>query len=160
MDTLDLRSLETVLQRETELRDIAARALREAEQRVAQVLAQTEALQVYRRETARRWSTPAGELTSTLQLQTTRGFLARLDEALEQQKLAEQRADSLATQRRIELTSAEQRVAVVEKLIERRTLAHAAQVQRREQKSTDEMAQQLLSRATTQARDLEPWPGA
>lgn len=160
MDTLDLRSLETVLQRESELRDIAARALREAEQRVAQVLAQTEALQAYRSETARRWSTPSGELTSPQQLQTTRSFLARLDDALEQQKLAEQRADSLAAQRRIELTSAEQRVAVVEKLIERRTLAHAARVQRQEQKSTDELAQQLLVRATTQARDLEPWHGA
>jgi flagellar protein FliJ len=160
MDTLDLRSLEMVLQRETELRDIAARALREAEQRVAQVLAQSEALQTYRRETARRWSTPAGELTSTLQLQTTRGFLARLDEALDQQRQAEHRADSLATQRRTELMAAEQRVAVVEKLIARRTQTHVTRVQRREQKSTDELAQQLLAHATTQTRDLEPWPGA
>lgn len=160
MDTLDLRSLETVLQRETEMRDLAMRALREAEQRLAQVLAQTEALQAYRQETARRWSTPAGQVTSTLQLQTTRGFLARLDEALEQQRMAEQRADSLAQQRRTELTAAEQRVAVVEKLIERRTLAHASRLQRREQKATDEIAQQLLTHARTQARDLEPWPGA
>ncbi len=150
MPTPDQRSLDTVLQRERQLRDEAARALREAEQRLAQVLAQTEALNGYRRETAQRWSTPAGQVTSVQQLLTANGFLQRLDQALAQQLAAQQRADALATQRRSELMAAEQRVAVVDKLVERRRIAHAAGARQREQKSTDESAQSLLAnRAST-----------
>ena len=141
MDTRDSTALQTVLEREGQRRDAAARALQEAEQRLAQVLAQTASLQDYRLQTSRRWSAHPGQLTSVQQLHTAGGFMQRLDEVLVHQNSAEQRAQSLAAQRRAELLAAEQRVAVVEKVIQRRRLLQQGQQHRREQKASDDAVQ-------------------
>jgi flagellar protein FliJ len=141
MDTRDSTALRAVLDRESERRDMAARALREAEQRLQQLLSQTESLREYRGLTSKRWSAHAGQHTSVQQLHTAGGFMLRLDEALQHQGQAEQRAQGIAAQRRAELLAAEQRVAAVEKLLRRRHHARLQQQDRREQRASDEAAQ-------------------
>ncbi|MBL8328396.1 MAG: flagellar FliJ family protein [Rubrivivax sp.] len=147
MPPSDPRALDTVLQHEQRQRDLCWRALREAEQRQAQVLAQSEALRSYREETARRWATPEDRVCHPQQLQTARAFLQRLDDALAQQQRAESACLEQANERRSALMAAELRVAMIEKLVERRRLALLLHHGRQEQKAFDESAQQAYARA-------------
>lgn len=143
----DLRSLNTVLQREQAARDAAHLALRDAQQRLAQVTLQADALHAHRRETLARWGVAAGVVTGVQQLQTTGQFVSRLEDVQSQQALLQQRAAALAEQRRAVLGAAERRVAMVRKLIERREATLARQRQRREQIEADELAQRMGMRA-------------
>lgn len=155
MDT-ELQSLLTVRDVERERRDAAVLSLRQAEQRLAQTLAQEQALQAYRRDTGQRWGTPLGRSADPTQLLVAHRFLERLDEALRQQTVASQRARTLADERRSELMAAETRVAVLDKLIERRRLEQAARRNRLEQKSLDERAQRLSSHPLATAAHDHP----
>lgn len=137
----DMRSLLTVLEFERARRDASVVALREAEQRLGQALAQGRMLQSYRDDTQGRWGTPIGRVTSKPQLQTARSFLQRLDNALLQHEHEHQTAQTLVEQRRAQLIAAETRLASLDKLIDRRRRAQVAQQHRREQKASDERAQ-------------------
>jgi flagellar FliJ protein len=154
-----LRSLLTVRGREREHRDGAMLALREAERRLAQILAQGHTLQNYRQDAAGRWAVPLGRLTTTPQLHTARNFLQRLDGALLQQDHEERRLRTLVQQRRTALLAAETRLASVDQLIQRRRQAHLTRLQHREQRADDERAQAMgAANAATAAYDAHDQP--
>lgn len=101
---------------------------------------QAEQLTVYRREYAQRFGGQFQRSGAVELMQCYQGFMARLDEAVVQQQHIATQAESRTDAARAELVQAEQRVAAVTKLIERRS-AEATQMQsRREQKETDELA--------------------
>ncbi len=101
---------------------------------------QAEQLTAYRREYAQRFGGQFQRAGAVELMQCYQGFMARLDEAVVQQQHIATQATSRTDAARAELVQAEQRVAAVTKLIERRN-AEAMQAQsRREQKETDELA--------------------
>ena len=131
-----LRSLATHAQRE---RDGAL--LRLAQVQLAQRAAQTQAEQLatYRDEYKQRWSTRFMQATSTLVLQCYQGFAGRLDQAIAHQANTVHQSALREQQAQQALVLLEQRVAVVDKLIERR-LAEQGRVSRRaDQRDTDEL---------------------
>ncbi|WP_295643885.1 flagellar export protein FliJ [uncultured Methylibium sp.] len=114
---------------------------------------QAEQLTAYRREYAQRFGGQFQRAGAVELMQCYQGFMARLDEAVVQQQHIATQAESRTDAARAELVQAEQRVAAVTKLIERRS-AEAVQMQsRREQKETDELAARgaWLRNATTAA---------
>lgn len=101
---------------------------------------QAEQLGAYRREYAQRFGGQFQRAGAVELMQCYQGFMARLDEAVVQQQHIATQAEARTDAARAELVQAEQRVAAVTKLIERRS-AEALQMQsRREQKDTDELA--------------------
>lgn len=146
-----LQTLARVIERESRTRDAAATSLRQAEQRLAQVLAQGEALRQYRRETAARWVMPTQDAATAQQMRTGRDFLDRLDEAIGQHETTMQRARLSAEQLRGELMQTEMRIAVLGKLVDQRRRAESVRQQRADQKASDESARQLLAHAGSRA---------
>lgn len=147
MSDASLHTLDIVLEREQRARDAVVTSLRQADQRVEQILAQGAALRDYRRETSSRWAMPIQEAASARQLRTAHDYLARLDEAIDQQQQTQQRARMACDQLRAELLQVEMRIAALGKLIDQRRRAQAARQQRADQKASDESARQLLAHA-------------
>ncbi len=101
---------------------------------------QAEQLTAYRREYAQRFGGQFQRSGAVELMQCYQGFMARLDEAVVQQQHIATQAESRTDAARAELVQAEQRVAAVTKLIERRSAEATLMQSRREQKETDELA--------------------
>ena len=133
-------ALATLLQREEGVRDDAAVALKQAQDRQAHAQAQLELLQEHRAEYLARWSAEFGRATTPQVYQCYRDFKARLDQAISQQQLTLGQRQATVDRARATLVAAEQRAAAVRKLIERRLAEHRRQEDRRERKREDEFA--------------------
>ena len=137
--------LQALLQRSEGERDAALAQLRQAEGLVAQAQAQAQSLRDYRGEYDQRWQTRFRESGTAELLHCHRGFGQRLDHAIAVQS---SQADQLANRvqrARDQLLARELRVAGVRKLIERRQAELQKMTVRRDQRSTDEVAQRSHS---------------
>jgi flagellar FliJ protein len=133
-------ALATLLQREEGLRDDAALALKQAQERLTHAEAQLELLQEHRRAYLARWSAEFGRATSPQVHQCYRDFKARLEQAIAQQQLTLGQRQGAVERARGALVAAEQRAAAVRKLIERRLAERQREEARRERKREDEFA--------------------
>lgn len=133
-------ALVTLLQREEGVRDDAALAMKQAQDRLAYAEAQLNLLQEHRAEYVARWSAEFGRATSPQVHQCYRDFKARLDQAITQQQLTLGQRQAAVERARAALVAAEQRAAAVRKLIERRLAERRREEARRERKREDEFA--------------------
>lgn len=136
-------ALATVLSRAESERDQILSALRRAEEQARRAQAQAAQLLAYRAEYEQRWHAQFARGGSAEIVQCYRSFMARLDEALGQQRAQADAAAAHEHRLRDRFVEAERRVASVRKLIERRLAeqrrAHAV----REQRQNDEHAMRL-----------------
>lgn len=146
------QSLNTVLQHAEKERDQAQAALRRAEEHARRAQAQAEQLQGYRADYQRRWTQQFSRQGTMDIVQCYQSFTQRLDEALTQQTTLATHAGATAERLRQALLAAETRVASVRKLIERRQAEQRLAHDRREQRQTDETAQQIRWRQVQAAQ--------
>jgi flagellar FliJ protein len=146
-DTPDTATLATLLEREESLRDVALQSLQHAQDQHARAEHQCEHLVGYRADYIERWSAQFKGQAPIEIVQCYAGFMQRLDQAIAQQRAVLARAAEGVAAARRTLVEAEQRVAAVGKLIERRVADHRRHLDRREQRQVDE------------ARTRPPWPG-
>lgn len=133
-------ALSTLLRREEGLRDDAALALKQAQDRLGHAEAQCRLLQDHRTEYVARWSAEFGRATTPQIYQCYRDFKGRLDQAIAQQQHAVAQREAMVARCRAALVAAEQRAAAVRKLIERRLAEQQREEARRERKREDEFA--------------------
>ena len=141
-----LQALYTAREVEQRQRDAAWQALMAAERRLSHNLAQGRALANYRSQTHARYGAGSDRPLGAEQLRTTHDFSQRLDEALGQQATQGEQTHAQAAQCRAAWGRAQQRLAVFDKLIERRQQALQVQAQRREQRADDERANAAAAR--------------
>jgi len=140
-------ALHTLLERAASERDQALAALRQADDLAGRQQAQHAQLAAYRVEYQQRWAVQFRQGGAIEIMHCYQSFMQRLDEAMAQQQRQVETAASAAQQARETLLARETRVASVRKLIERRTAEHQHATDRREQRQTDESAQQTSWRA-------------
>ena len=102
--------------------------------------AQVEQLLEYRRDYEARWGEHFSRQSKVELLRCYQGFIERLTQAIEQQRLAAAHAETQAVAAAAALQVSELRVASVRKLIARRVAEQQLSLDRREQKQTDEFA--------------------
>lgn len=136
-------ALQTLLQQAEAERDRAQAALRRAEDQAARARQQAQQLHAYRGEYQQRWSGQFARQGTMEIVHCYQNFALRLDEAVVQQQRQSDAADATTERLRQALLGAEMRVAAVKKLIERRQAEQRRADDRREQRQTDETAQQL-----------------
>jgi flagellar protein FliJ len=147
-----MNTLLTVLKQAEGERDQAVAALRRAEAQARRVQEQADQLHSYRADYQQRWTTQFSQRGTMDIVQCYQSFMQRLDEALAQQTQAAESADATVLRLRQQALAAETRVASVRKLMERRQAEQRRADDRREQRQTDDTAQQIL----WQARPAEP----
>lgn len=133
-------ALATLLQREEGLRDDAALALKQAQDRLAHAEAQARLLEEHRQQYVARWTAEFGRATTPQVFQCYRDFKSRLDQAIAQQQQTIGQREAVVARCRAALVAAEQRAAAVRKLIGRRLAEHQREEARRERKREDEFA--------------------
>jgi flagellar protein FliJ len=141
MDRLAL--LHTLLDREKERRDAALAACREAERQAEAAREQADSLVTYRGEYRKRWAAQFSQRAPIEIVRCYQGFVERLEQAIGTQQGAVQQAAECVAAARTHLRQREIKVATVQRLIERRLQAVALVEQRRDQKTSDEVAQRL-----------------
>jgi flagellar FliJ protein len=142
-----MSALNTLLARAEAERDQLMAAFRRAEEQARRVQAQAEQLQSYRGDYQARWSGQFSRGGAIEIVHCYRSFMQRLDEALAQQQRQVDVTQAQCRRLRQALLAAETRVASVRKLQERRQAETRLALDRREQRQTDETAQQLRWRA-------------
>ena len=142
-----MSGLDTLLQQAEGERDRALAARQRTAEYARRVQAQTDQLVAYRAEYRQRW---AGRFSDTGAIEIVhcyQSFMQRLDEALAQQEQQSAAAAAQSARLQQQLLAAELRVASVRKLMQRRQAELQRTHDRREQRQTDETAQQLHWRA-------------
>jgi flagellar FliJ protein len=140
-------ALQPLLEHCERQRDDMLLALQRAEAHARRLQQQADQLGAYRADYERRGPTQAGRSSGMDVVNVHTGFIGRLGQALEQHQGQQQGAEAQVQRLRAALLPLELRVAAVRKLLERRDLAQRGVESRREQRQTDEAAQQLLWRA-------------
>jgi flagellar protein FliJ len=133
-------SLHVLLQHSEKQRDEAMLTLQQVQAQERQLAQQAEQLQVYRAEYQQRHPALVGGPTTVDALRTHQSFMARLDQAVQQQALQLKQAQARAAARRSELLALEVRVASVRKLLERRAGTLALSAARQDQRMNDDAA--------------------
>ncbi|MEN9417287.1 MAG: flagellar export protein FliJ [Pseudomonadota bacterium] len=141
-------ALTTLLQREESLRDEAALALKQAQDRLAYAESQMQMLHDYRDEYVARWQAEFGRAATPQILQCYHAFKGRLEEAISQQHDTLRQRESQVERTRAALVRAETRAAAVRKLIERRQAEWQRTEDRRARKLEDEFGRRSV------------WPGS
>lgn len=142
-----MSALPTLLEHAESERDQIQVALQRAEENARRAQAQADQLDGYRGEYRQRWSAQFRQLGAAEILHCYRSFGDRIDEALTQQQQQIETARGHVERLRQRLVAAETRVASVRKLMERRALEQLRLQERRDQRQTDETAQQIHWRA-------------
>lgn len=140
-------SLATVLEQAEAERDLARSALQRAEEQARRAKAQAEQLLRYRGEYQQRWTTQFSREGAAEIVHCYQNFMGRLEDAVTQQHQQADVAHAHLDALRSRLAAAELRVASVKKLIQRRQAEAMKVLARRDQRQTDETAQQLHWRA-------------
>jgi flagellar FliJ protein len=135
-------ALHTLLAQAERARDAGLASLAQAEQQARRLQQQAEQLHHYRGELQARHPAGAGQAAPIDQLRTHQGFSGRLDEAITQQQAQRLAALKTVAQRREALVALEMRVAAMRKLLQRRARAVQTVQDQRDQRQTDETAQQ------------------
>ncbi|MBK1690397.1 flagellar export protein FliJ [Rubrivivax gelatinosus] len=148
-------ALATLLEQAESERDQIQAAAQRAEEHARRAQAQADQLDGYRGEYQNRWASQFRQLGAVEILHCYRSFGDRIDEALVQQQQQIDAAKANAERLRQRLVAAEMRVASVRKLIERREHERQRVQARRDQRQTDETAQQIRWRAL-QAESAQP----
>lgn len=138
-----MATLQLLLDRATQERDRLAGELRRGEEVALRARRQGEQLAAYRGEYLQRWGGQFGRGGAIELMHCYQSFMQRLDEALDQQQRQIDAAERAVAAMRQVLVQAEVRVASVKKLIERRQADVMKAHERRDQRQTDETAQQL-----------------
>ena len=138
-----LATLNLLLERATQERDRLAGELRRGEEVVRRARQQGEQLTQYRGDYMQRWCQQFGRGGAIEIVHCYQSFMQRLDEAVAQQQGQIDAADQGVAAMRKLLVQAELRVASVKKLLERRQADARRREDRRDQRQTDETAQQL-----------------
>lgn len=133
-------TLDTVLQVNQAREQEATRQLVEARNRLAEQQARYDELQGYRRQYLQRFQQVGSQGLGVGQLNEYRVFLARLDQALEQQQQILERCRQELARCQQHWLARRQEKKAVEKLAERRAEAALRSALRREQKESDEHA--------------------
>jgi flagellar FliJ protein len=144
MNLASLDTLQLLLDRAAQERDRLAGELRRGEQVALRARQQGEQLSTYRGEYLQRWTTQFGRGGAIEIVHCYQSFMQRLDEALAQQQRHIDAADRGVAAVREALIQAEMRVASVDKLMERRRAEMQREEERRDQRQTDETAQQVV----------------
>jgi flagellar protein FliJ len=134
------QALHVLLQHSESQRDEALLALQQIEAQERQLAQQAEQLHGYRSEYQQRHPALVGGSTTVAALRTHQSFMARLDQAMQQQALQLKQAQTRAAARRSDLLALEVRVASVRKLLERRAGSLALLATRQDQRITDDAA--------------------
>jgi flagellar FliJ protein len=124
-----------------------AREFGEAQRRLAEAEAKLAELSNYHGEYLQAYRKRAEDGTSVTTLRDFQAFLARLEQALDQQHKVVAAAREQAQHRRSNWQGAARDVKAVESVVGRWRSAEARAGERREQKDSDERAQQAASRA-------------
>jgi flagellar protein FliJ len=132
-------------------RDAGLLHVQKAQAMLQQQEQQAEQLRLYRAEYQTRHPAMHGRSSSIAMLRHHQSFMDRLDQALQQQQQQVQAAAARLTTRQAEQLTLEMRVASVQKLQQRRDLVEQQAQGRRDQRSTDELAANVLRRQTEQA---------
>jgi flagellar FliJ protein len=139
--------LATLLQQAESERDQTRHSLAQAEQQLRRMQMQTQQLASYRSDTLERARAAQGQWSDVARLRSQQSFVDRLDQALTQQRQAEQTVQRRCDALRQQLLAQELRVASVRKLLLRRQQAQDIAEARRDQRRSDEAALQALWRA-------------
>lgn len=142
-----MTALHTLLTRAESERDQIMAAFRRAEEQAHGVRAQAEQLQAYRGDYQTRWAGQFSRQGAIEIVHCYQSFMQRLEEAVAQQQRQVEATQAQCQRLRQALLAAEMRVASVRKLIERRQAEQRLAQDRREQRQTDETAQQIRWRA-------------
>jgi flagellar FliJ protein len=128
--------------------ETSARALGDAQQRLAAAEQKLAELQNYHAEYQRAFLMRGQKGQGVTALRDFQAFLARLDEAVRQQEKLVAMARDQAAQQRRNWQGAARQVKAVESVVERWQDAERHADERREQKDTDERAQRPRARDT------------
>lgn len=146
-------ALHTLLEHTERQRDDLLLALQRAQAQLLRLQQQADQLGAYRGDYERRGPAQAGRCSGMEMVHVHAGFIGRLDQALQQHQGQQQGAETQVQRLRAALLPVEIRLASVRKLIERRDQALRGAELRREQRQSDESAQQLLWRAAVAQRE-------
>jgi flagellar protein FliJ len=149
-------TLNVLLQHSEGQRDEAMLALQQIEAQERQLAQQAEQLHGYRTEYQQRHPALVGGSTTVAALRTHQSFMARLDQAVQQQALQLKQAQTRAAARRSDLLTLEVRVASVRKLLERRAKSHALSAARQDQRLSDDAAANA-TRRTPHLQSPQAW---
>jgi flagellar protein FliJ len=150
------QTLHVLLQHSEGQRDEALLALQQAQTQEQQLAQQAQQLQAYRTEYQQRHPARVGGSTTVDALRTHQSFMARLDQAVQQQALQLKQAQTRAAARHSELLALELRVASVRKLLHRRADAHTLSAARQDQRMADDAAANA-SRRTQPHQSPKAW---
>ena len=142
-----MTTLQTLLMRAESERDQILAAHRRAEEQARRAQAQAEQLQSYRGDYQARWAGQFSRRGAIEIVHCYQSFMQRLEEAVTHQQRQAEAAQAQSQRLRQALIAAELRVASVRKLAERRRAEQRLAEDRREQRQTDETAQQIRWRA-------------
>jgi flagellar protein FliJ len=149
-------TLHVLLQHSESQRDDAMLLLQQVQAQAHHLAQQAEQLQSYRTEYQQRHPALVGGPTTVDALRTHQSFMARLDQAVQQQALQLQQARTRAAARRADLLALEVRVASVRKLLERRAGSHLLSAARQDQRMADDAAANA-SRRTQDHQSPKAW---
>ena len=118
---------------------------------------QMQQLQSYAREAEQRWELRSGAGVDAAMLHHHRHFMQKVEHAIEFQTGVLNERQQRVDQAQAQVFAAERDVAGLRKYVERKQQALTAQVERQEQKATDEMALNihLRQRLAMQSRGLQ-----
>lgn len=139
-------TLLVLLESEERACDAARQHLEHARRQASDARTQAEQLSAYREEYRRKWTARMSGACAIEILHHYQSFLARLDQALAQQRAAVERAAAFEQAAQHRLQAQQLKVASVEKLIERRRAAERQAAGRQEQKAFDEAATRAVAR--------------
>jgi flagellar FliJ protein len=146
-----LQPLMALLAQTERERDEAWAQTQHAAQAQQTAAAQAEQLLTYRREYEQRWSTQFRTEGRIELVHCYQGFMARLTQAVDQQRRIAEHAAAQLESARVALCEHEVRVASVRKLIERRSQELRLSAERIEQKQTDEFGSRTAWATPTMA---------
>lgn len=141
-------ALTTLLEHVERERKLAQATLLRAEEQQTRLSNQARQLVSYRAEYQQRWASHFSRRGEMDIVQCYHSFMARLEEALVQQNQQAEFGAEQVQRLRERLQAAEMRVASVRKLIERRQFEQRRLLDQREQRQSDEQAQQARWRGS------------
>lgn len=121
----------------------AARVLGEARQRLEQQQRKLDELITYRDQYSQEFQQRSGQGMGVARLQDFRVFLARLNEAIEQQRRLVERCHQNCERQRLQWVASRTRTQALGKVVDRYQREERRAAERREQHDTDERAQRL-----------------
>jgi flagellar protein FliJ len=153
----NLKALHKVVEIAEKRRKDALLTLGQQQRELNMANEQMQQLEAYAKEAEQRWELRSGTGVDAAMLHHHRHFMQKILHAIEFQRGVLQERQQRVDQGQAQVFAAERDVAGLRKYAERKEQAKAAQVERQEQKATDEMALNihLRQRLAMQSRGLQ-----